>query len=217
MHPNSVTVYGTSTTTLDAFDATRDEQPRATTSTPDGRRSATSPKLAGVSIATVSRVINDRPDVVAGDAGRVLRHIRSTTSRRTAARGRCRRVAPGLIGITVPMVQGDYFAAILAGASEALYEQEHARRPLHDPPRARARGVADRAPDRRRDRRRDHPAPRGVERGAARARRRMAIPSSSPTRASRSTRGSRRSRPRTRRARGPRSSICSSSGTGVSR
>jgi LacI family transcriptional regulator len=81
-------------------------------------------KLAGVSIATVSRVINDRPDVAPETRDAVLRHIKehnftSNRSARALSSGRT-----GLIGFTVPMVQSDYFAAILAGASEALYEQE---------------------------------------------------------------------------------------------
>ncbi len=81
-------------------------------------------KLAGVSIATVSRVLNDRPDVAPETRDAVLRHIRehnftSNRSARALSSGRT-----GLIGLSVPMVQGDYFAAILAGASEALYEQE---------------------------------------------------------------------------------------------
>jgi LacI family transcriptional regulator len=81
-------------------------------------------RLAGVSIATVSRVLNDRPDVAPETRDVVLRHIRehnftSNRSARALSSGRT-----GLIGVTVPMVQGDYFAAILGGASEALYEQE---------------------------------------------------------------------------------------------
>jgi LacI family transcriptional regulator len=81
-------------------------------------------RLAGVSIATVSRVLNDRPDVAPDTRDAVLRHIRehnftSNRSARALSSGRT-----GLIGVTVPMVQGDYFAAILGGASEALYEQE---------------------------------------------------------------------------------------------
>jgi LacI family transcriptional regulator len=81
-------------------------------------------RLAGVSIATVSRVLNDRPDVAPETRDAVLRHIKahnftSNRSARALSSGRT-----GLIGLTVPMVQADYFSSILAGASEALYEQE---------------------------------------------------------------------------------------------
>jgi LacI family transcriptional regulator len=81
-------------------------------------------KLAGVSIATVSRVINDRPDVAPETRDAVLRHVKAhnfTTNRSARALSSGRT---GLIGLTVPMLQADYFASILAGASEALYEQE---------------------------------------------------------------------------------------------
>jgi LacI family transcriptional regulator len=81
-------------------------------------------RLAGVSVATVSRVLNDRPDVSPHTRDAVLRHIRahnytSNRSARALSVGRS-----GLIGLTVPMLQADYFASILSGASEALYEQE---------------------------------------------------------------------------------------------
>src|ERR671937_191059 len=68
-------------------------------------------RLAGVSVATVSRVLNDRPDVSPETRDAVLRHIRehnftSNRSARALSSGRT-----GLIGLSVPMVQGDYFAA----------------------------------------------------------------------------------------------------------
>jgi LacI family transcriptional regulator len=81
-------------------------------------------QLAGVSVATVSRVINDRPDVAPETRDAVLRHVRAhnfTTNRsaRALSVGRA-----GLIGFTMPFVRADYFAAILAGALEAAHEQE---------------------------------------------------------------------------------------------
>ena len=79
---------------------------------------------AGVSIATVSRVINGRPDVSAETREAVLRVVRehgftSNRSARALSAGRT-----GLVGMTVPFVNGAYFGGILAGASEALYEQD---------------------------------------------------------------------------------------------
>ena len=81
-------------------------------------------ELAGVSVATVSRVINDRPDVAPETRDAVLRHVRAhnfTTNRSARALSGGRT---GLVGWAMPLVRGDYFAAILSGALEAVYEQE---------------------------------------------------------------------------------------------
>lgn len=80
--------------------------------------------LAGVSVATVSRVLNERPDVSTATREAVLRHVREMgyVSNRTArglVSGRT-----GLIGLTVPFVFGEYFSQIVAGAAEALYERD---------------------------------------------------------------------------------------------
>ncbi len=80
--------------------------------------------LAGVSIATVSRVLNGRPDVSPSTRDLVLRQIRelgyvSSRNVPTTPGGRT-----GLIGVTVPFLQGGYFAMIIAGACEALYERD---------------------------------------------------------------------------------------------
>jgi LacI family transcriptional regulator len=81
-------------------------------------------QLAGVSVATVSRVINDRPDVSPETRDAVLRHVRAhnfqtNRSARALSVGRT-----GFVGFTMPYVRADYFAAILAGALEAAYDQE---------------------------------------------------------------------------------------------
>jgi LacI family transcriptional regulator len=79
---------------------------------------------AGVSIATVSRVMNGRDDVsqetrdlvarVIGENGyRVNRSARGLSGART-----------GLVGVLVPLVYPAYFSGILAGAAEALSEQD---------------------------------------------------------------------------------------------
>jgi len=78
---------------------------------------------AGVSVATVSRVINQRPDVAPETRDAVLRHVRAhnfTTNRSARALSVGRT---GYIGFTMPYVRADYFAAILAGAVEAAFER----------------------------------------------------------------------------------------------
>jgi LacI family transcriptional regulator len=77
-----------------------------------------------VSVATVSRVINGRPDVAAETREAVLRHVRThnfTTNRSARALSVGRT---GLVGFTVPNTHAEYFANILSGATEALYEQD---------------------------------------------------------------------------------------------
>jgi LacI family transcriptional regulator len=80
--------------------------------------------LAGVSIATVSRVLNGRDDVAPETRHLVRQVIRehgytANRSARGLSAGRT-----GLIGILVPMVFPAYFAGILAGAAEALTERD---------------------------------------------------------------------------------------------
>ena len=79
---------------------------------------------AGVSIATVSRVLNGRPDVSSETREAVLRVVRDhgfTTNR--SARG-LSGGRTGLVGVTLPIVHAAYFSLILSGAAEALYEQD---------------------------------------------------------------------------------------------
>src|SRR6188508_2671319 len=79
---------------------------------------------AGVSIATVSRVLNGRPDVAPDTREAVLRAVREqgfSTNRNARALSGGRT---GLIGVTLPLVEAAYFGIILSGASEALYEQD---------------------------------------------------------------------------------------------
>jgi LacI family transcriptional regulator len=80
--------------------------------------------LAGVSIATVSRVLNGRDDVADETRDLVSRVIRengytASRSARGLSAGRT-----GLVGILVPLVFPAYFAGILAGAAEALSERD---------------------------------------------------------------------------------------------
>src|SRR3982751_5924132 len=80
--------------------------------------------LAGVSIATVSRVLNDRPDVAAETRETVLQVVRehrfsTTRGARGLSSGRT-----GIIGLTLPLVNDAYFGPMLSGAAEALYEAD---------------------------------------------------------------------------------------------
>jgi LacI family transcriptional regulator len=81
-------------------------------------------RLAGVSVATVSRVLNNRPDVAPETRDAVLRHVRAHnfTSHRNARALSLGRT--GFLGFTMPFIRADYFAAILAGAVEAAYEHD---------------------------------------------------------------------------------------------
>jgi LacI family transcriptional regulator len=79
---------------------------------------------AGVSIATVSRVLNGRDDVAPETRVLVARIIRdrgyiANRSARGLSGGRT-----GLIGLLVPLIYPVYFSAILSGASEALHEND---------------------------------------------------------------------------------------------
>jgi LacI family transcriptional regulator len=81
-------------------------------------------RRAGVSVATVSRVVNDRPDVSPETREAVMAHVRAlsfSTNRNARALSKGRT---GLIGFTIPFVLGDYYSLILSGATEALHEQE---------------------------------------------------------------------------------------------
>jgi LacI family transcriptional regulator len=80
--------------------------------------------LAGVSIATVSRVLNGRGDVSEETREVVSRVIRENgyTANRNARGLSAGRT--GLVGVLVPLVYPAYFSGILAGAAEALSERD---------------------------------------------------------------------------------------------
>lgn len=79
-------------------------------------------EVAGVSIATVSRVVNGHSDVSSETRQTVERVLRE--SGYPAGGRRPRTVPTGLIGVMMPLVHPDYFAEILSGAAEALYERD---------------------------------------------------------------------------------------------
>ena len=80
--------------------------------------------LAGVSIATVSRVLNGRDDVAPETRAAVRQIVRehgytANRSARGLSAGRT-----GLVGVLVPLVYPAYFSGILAGAAEGLSERD---------------------------------------------------------------------------------------------
>ena len=81
-------------------------------------------ELAGVSIATVSRVLNGRGDVSDETRDLVTRVVRENgyTANRNARGLSAGRT--GLVGVLVPLVYPAYFSAIMAGAAEALSERD---------------------------------------------------------------------------------------------
>jgi len=80
-------------------------------------------QLAGVSPATVSRVINGHPQVSGGLRESVLKVVseHGYTGHRSS-RDVGQRRATGFVGVTLPVLRESYFSVMLAGASEALYE-----------------------------------------------------------------------------------------------
>ncbi|HEX6525665.1 MAG TPA: LacI family DNA-binding transcriptional regulator [Streptosporangiaceae bacterium] len=91
----------------------------------DGRRGRVTIRqvadLAGVSIATVSRVLNGHADVSDQTREAVQRVIREHGYQGNT---RSRTPPTGRVGVSVPMVHPGYFAQILSGAAEALYERD---------------------------------------------------------------------------------------------
>ena len=81
-------------------------------------------RLAGVSVATVSRVVNDRPDVSPETREAVMHHVRALSFSTNRSARALSRGKTGLVGFTIPFVLGDYYSWILSGATEALHEQE---------------------------------------------------------------------------------------------
>jgi LacI family transcriptional regulator len=79
---------------------------------------------AGVSIATVSRVLNNRADVSIETRELVQRVIRERGYRSNRNAPKLRGPSTGLVGVLVPLVYPAYFSTILSGAAEALYHQD---------------------------------------------------------------------------------------------
>jgi len=99
----------------------RSRRARSTRTNPTIREIA---EQSGVSVATVSRVLNGHPDVAESTREAVIRHARESSyvtnrSARALAGGRT-----GLIGLTVPFFDAEYFMQIVAGAAAGLQEHD---------------------------------------------------------------------------------------------
>ncbi len=81
-------------------------------------------KEAGVSIATVSRVLNDREDVSARTREIVAKVIRERGYTANRSARHLSGGSTGLIGVLVPLLYPAYFSGIVSGAAEALHEQD---------------------------------------------------------------------------------------------
>ena len=78
--------------------------------------------LARVSPATVSRVINGRPEVSEIVRERVLRVVAEHGY--SVTRPPLTGTRSGLVGVTLPLIHHSYFSEILAGIAEAFYEHD---------------------------------------------------------------------------------------------
>jgi LacI family transcriptional regulator len=81
-------------------------------------------ELAGVSLATVSRVVNGRGDVADATRDHVEEIIRRQGYRTNRTPAGTANGRSGLIGVLVPLVHPAYFSSILSGAAEALQEHD---------------------------------------------------------------------------------------------
>ncbi len=80
-------------------------------------------RLAGVSVATAYRVAKGRPDVAEETRAEVLNVMRDHAFVPNRSEADLADGWTGLVGFSVPFVDESYFAVILSGAAEALYEQ----------------------------------------------------------------------------------------------
>jgi LacI family transcriptional regulator len=78
---------------------------------------------AGVSVATVSRVVNGHPDVSAPTRAEVLKVARELGYPRRPSNADANGRVTGLIALGVPQMHGDHVTEIVTGASEALRDR----------------------------------------------------------------------------------------------
>src|SRR3989441_7309596 len=75
---------------------------------------------AGVSIPTVSRVLNGRPDVAPATRARVEQIIKESSYIRSSAAKALRKGSSGIIDLLVPNLDNQYVTEIVRGVEEAL-------------------------------------------------------------------------------------------------
>lgn len=85
-------------------------------------------KKAGVSIATVSRVINNGTNVNEGTRARVLKTIKELRYQpnRVAKRLRSKSASSNLIGVLIPDIQNPFYVDVLRGIEDVTYENNYA-------------------------------------------------------------------------------------------
>ena len=79
---------------------------------------------AGVSVATISRVLNRQPHVAPETREAVLRVVRERGFSQNRSARALSGAPTGLVGVTLPYIRASYFAEIAAALAEALHEQD---------------------------------------------------------------------------------------------
>lgn len=79
-------------------------------------------RRSGVSVTTVSRVLNDHPDVSKKTRDKVMRQVRELGYMPNRHAQTLASQSVSYIGFSVPYMRAPYFGRILEGASEALVE-----------------------------------------------------------------------------------------------
>lgn len=85
-------------------------------------------KKAGVSIVTVSRVINNSANVNEGTRTRVLKAIKELRYQpsRVAKRLRSKTVSGNLLGVMIPDIQNPFYVDVLRGIEDVAYNHNYA-------------------------------------------------------------------------------------------
>ncbi len=85
-------------------------------------------KRAGVSIATVSRVLNNKVNVNEATRARILKAIKELKYQpsRVAKRLRSKSVSSNLIGVLVPDIQNPFYVDVLRGIEDVAYINNYA-------------------------------------------------------------------------------------------
>lgn len=81
-------------------------------------------RLAGVSAASVSRALNGRPGVSARTRASILKIAKEHAFTGNHIAKALKEGRSGRVAVTLPWVQSEYYARILGGASEVLYQHD---------------------------------------------------------------------------------------------
>ena len=79
---------------------------------------------AGLSVATISRVLNGQPDVAPETRESVLRLVRERGYSINRSARALSGARTGLVGVTLPHIHASYFATLASSVAEALYEHD---------------------------------------------------------------------------------------------